>query len=231
MNCNGGGTLATASSECNPAGVAVDSTGDLYVADATNNRVLKYNTPFRSDPSANVVLGQLDFIHDGENLIDGIGLFNPESVAVDTSVSPNRLYVADTDNSRVLGYKNVNTFVNGGAADLVIGQPDFLSGACNTAGLGASSLCNPFGIAVDGSGNLYVADQNNNRVLEYNTPFAGCGSFPCVGAGANRGLRARRAALPRNACNNGGAGREQPLQPGRGRGGRRRQRLRRRLQQ
>ncbi len=204
-SCNGGGTLATATSECNPAGVSLDSTGDLYLADATNNRVLKYNTPFGSNPSANVELGQLDFIHDGENLIDGTGLLNPESVAVDTSVSPNRLYVADTDNSRVLGYKNVNTFVNGGAADLVIGQPDFLSGACNTAGLGASSLCNPFAIALDGTGNLYVADENNNRVLEYNTPFAGCGSFPCVGAGANV-VFGQGSSFTGNVCNNGGAG-------------------------
>ena len=204
-NCNGGGTLATASSLCNPAGVAVDSSGDLYVAENSNNRVLKYNTPFGSNPSANVVLGQLDFIHDGPNLIDGTGMFNPESVAVDTSVSPNRLYVADTDNSRVLGYKNVNTFVNGGAADLVIGQPDFLSGACNTVGPGASSLCNPIGIAVDATGNLYVADLNNNRVLEYNTPFAACGAFPCVGGGANL-VFGQGSSFTSSNCNDGGVG-------------------------
>src|SRR5208282_3193639 len=45
----------------------------------------------------------------------------------------------------------------------------------------------PRGIAVDASGDLYIADFLNSRVLEYNTPLAGCGgSFPCVGGSANR---------------------------------------------
>src|ERR1700722_909928 len=194
---------ATTSNLCNPAGVAVDATNNLYVAEFQNNRVLKYNTPLTTDTTADVVLGQADFVHNGENLTDARGLFNPNSVAIDKTVSPNRLYVADTNNNRVLGYKNVSTFVNGGPADLVIGQPDFLSGTCNTSGLGSSTLCVPFGIAVDGSGNLYVADEENNRVLEYNTPFGGCGSFPCVGAGANRGF-GRGGLFTASTCNNGG---------------------------
>jgi sugar lactone lactonase YvrE len=198
-SCN---AIASPSSLCNPAGVAVDASKNLYVAEFENNRVLKYNTPLTTDTTADVVLGQVDLIHNGENLIDARGLFNPNSVAIDKTVSPNRLYVTDTDNNRVLGYKNVSTFVNGGAADLVIGQSDFLSGACNTSGLGSSSLCTPFGIAVDGSGDLFVADQGNNRVLEYDTPFGGCGSFPCVGAGASRVFG--QGNLFTSTCNNGG---------------------------
>ena len=168
-------------------GIAADGAGNLYVADFGNNRTLKYTTPLTTDTTADVVLGQLDFLHNGPNLIDGRGLDNPESVAIDTSTVPNRLYASDSNNSRVLGYKDVTTFVNGGAADLVIGQPDFNSGGCNMGQISpsASSLCVPFGIAVDGSGNLYVADSQNSRVLEYNAPFAGCGSFPCVGGSAN----------------------------------------------
>ena len=168
-------------------GIAADGAGNLYVADFGNNRTLKYTTPLTTDTTADVVLGQLDFLHNGPNLIDGRGLDNPESVAIDTSTVPNRLYASDSNNSRVLGYKDVTTFVNGGAADLVIGQPDFNSGGCNMGQISpsASSLCVPFGIAVDGSGNLYVADSQNSRVLEYSTPFAGCGSFPCVGGSAN----------------------------------------------
>jgi hypothetical protein len=79
----------------------------------------------QGDTIADRVLEQVDFVHNGLNLIDATGMLNPEDVAIDSSVSPNRLYVADTFNSRVLDYKNVTTFVNGGAADLVIGQPTF----------------------------------------------------------------------------------------------------------
>ncbi|WP_333647514.1 hypothetical protein [Candidatus Binatus sp.] len=117
-------------------------------------------------------------------------LYNPQGVAIDASTTPNGLYVADRSNNRVLGYKDAATFVNGGPADLVIGQPDFYSTASNSGGTSGSSLYNPVGVAVDGSGNLYVADSGNNRVLEYNAPFAGCGSFPCVGGGRQYCVRA-----------------------------------------
>jgi sugar lactone lactonase YvrE len=105
----------------------------------------------------------------------------------------------------VLGYKDVTAFVNGGAADLVIGQPDFLSSSCNLGGANpsASSLCTPFGLAVDLSGNLYVADQGNNRVLEYDSPFSGCGSFPCVGGAANK-VFGQAGSFTSSTSNNGG---------------------------
>ncbi len=141
----------------------------------------------QGDTIADRVLGQLDFVHNAQNLIDASGMLNPQSVAIDSSVTPNRLYVTDTNNSRVLAYHDVATFVNGEAADLVIGQPDFLSGSCNQNNPNASSgsLCGPIGVAVDSSGNLYVADSDNSRVLEYNAPFAACGSFPCIGGSAH----------------------------------------------
>jgi sugar lactone lactonase YvrE len=186
---SGCGASPTPSTLCTPTGVAVDDANNLYVAEFGNNRLLEYDTPLTTDTVADVVLGQLDFLHNGDNLIDGRGLNVPESVAIDTSVVPNRLYVTDNGNNRVLGYKNVATFVSGGAADLVIGQPDFLSGACNQNGGAiptAGTLCEPVGVAVDSSGNLYVADYFNSRALEYNTPFAACdGSFPCVGGSAH----------------------------------------------
>ena len=164
-----------------PEGVALDAGGNLYVADSRNNRVLEYNTPLATDTTADLVFGQFVFSHNDPNLIDARGLAAPYSVAIDASVAPSRLYVTDTNNSRVLGYKDVTTFINGSPADLVIGQPDFISG---TSGLNAHSLADPVGVAVDASGNLYVAD-GTNRVLEYDTPFTGCGSLPCVGGPAN----------------------------------------------
>ena len=117
---------------------------------------------------------------------------NHPLVAIDRSVTPNRLYASDTLNNRILGWNSVETLAEGQPADLVIGQPDFVATGCNDGimdgdsnGLGPDSLCFPFGIAIDHHGNLYVADADNHRVLEYDSPFSICSSFPCVGPVAN----------------------------------------------
>ena len=122
-----------------------------------------------NDTTADRVLGQPDFTHGSPNFPDAIGLAGPQGVAVDTSVTPNRVYVADTANNRVLGYSNIAMLTNGSPANLVIGQPDFNS--TNVTPVNASSLNSPIGIAVDAAGNLYVADMGNLRVLEYDSPF------------------------------------------------------------
>jgi sugar lactone lactonase YvrE len=101
------------------------------------------------------------------------GLSGPLSVALDSSVTPGHLYVADTKNNRVLGYRDASGFLNGAPADLVIGQENFCSTECNAGGApGGATLCSPSAVAVDSSGNVYVADSGNNRALEYNDPFS-----------------------------------------------------------
>ena len=124
------------------------------------------------------VLGQFDLVHNGIDNPTAAALQGPQGVAIDSSGGNDRLYVADSGNSRVLGWADAARFLDGGAADIVIGQPDARSVACNDGvaggdsnGVGADSLCNPSDVAVDSAGNLYVADANNNRVLEYLTPF------------------------------------------------------------
>src|SRR5580704_2154705 len=165
-NSDNNGGQSSAIDLCFPNEVAVDSGDNVYVADTDNNRVLEFKTPFTTDTTADVVLGQPDFSHNIANMIDASNFFQPFSVAIDRSAAPNRLYVSDTNNNRVLGYKNVATFANGGPADLVVGQPDFTSGECNYNGpVSSSNLCSPYGVAVDAGGNLYVSDDGNSRVL------------------------------------------------------------------
>ncbi len=126
------------------------------------------------------------------------GVFNPGAPVVDRSQTPNRLYVWDAGNSRVLGFLNVGEFQPnapmgqlGYNADIVLGQPDFSHCTCNGDSNyqdypnfpqpSSSSLCgsmeddySPFEfntssyMAVDSQGNLYVPDPGNNRVLRYN---------------------------------------------------------------
>ncbi len=206
FECDNGGV--SADNLCYPVGVAVDAAGNLYVADNYNSRVLEYNTPLTTDTTADRVLGQLGFMTNAVNMptLNGQGLNFPAAVAIDTSVMPNRLYVADDDNSRVLGWRDAASFASGAQADLLIGQPDFTSSFClGVVGLvDANTLCDPSGLAVDGSGNLYVADSGNNRVLEYTNPFAACGGvFPCVGGPANVVL-GQGGSFFSNECDNGG---------------------------
>ena len=158
----------TDSSLCQPFGVAVDSAGNLYVSDRLNHRVLEYDSPL-TDQVADRVFGQGgSFTSNTPNLggISASSLNLPFGIAVD---SADNLYVADRSNHRVLVYESPLTTDT--VADHVLGQPDFFSNTCNAGGISATSLCRPFMARVDGAGNLYVSDVENNRVLEYDSPL------------------------------------------------------------
>ena len=120
----------------------------------------------RFAPAADLALGQINLSYDTVNLGGFTALSEPQRSVVDGS---GHLFVADSGNNRVLGWRNVDAVQNGGAADIVIGQPDAFSTSCVVSQTG---LCGPIGVAVDSHGNLYVTDGQNNRVLEYAAPFS-----------------------------------------------------------
>src|SRR5580704_17100724 len=151
------------------------------------------------DTTADRVLGQAVFTLNGQNFIDGAG-FNysdgsignvtpANGVAVDVSSTSQHLYIADTLNSRILGWNNADSFANGHAADLVIGQPDMFHSTCDGNGsftvTSASELCDPTGVAVDSNGDLYIADFENSRVVEYSAPYAAYAAIPQTCTAAN----------------------------------------------
>ena len=158
------------------------SSSELYVADYLNNRVLVF--PAGSSGvvgNASRVIGQLGFAYTGVNLIDGKGFSFPGAFPVgavlDTSASPPHLYVADTLNTRILGFNDFTHLQAGQPADLVIGQPDIYHAVINypsnlATGLSATGLYSPTSLAVDSAGNLYVADSGNSRVLRFPAPYA-----------------------------------------------------------
>jgi hypothetical protein len=183
------------------------------VADTQNNRLLHFNEDSDSFLESNIVLGQADFTHNPVNdlaftelLSNSPALNRPNGIAIDHS---GNVYVADPNNNRVLGWTSVASLTTHQPATLVIGQPDMASGACNqgAANPAAGTLCGPGGVAVDSAGNLYVADAANNRVLRFQTPFAGCGAPPatCIG-GPAAGVFGQQGIFTTGLCNNGVAG-------------------------
>ena len=115
------------------------------------------------------------------NLVEGKEFWSPSGIALDTSGSQPGLYVSDSLNNRVLGWRNAASFANGAPADIVVGQPAGPFAMASTNAEGPCATCNrqqtrglhwPTGLAVDGQGNLYVIDAGNNRILRYPQPFA-----------------------------------------------------------
>jgi uncharacterized protein (TIGR03437 family) len=177
--------------EPNPSSVARPQGGyavgeGLYVADTGNSRVLFFPA-FASGTSATRVLGQLDFFHNSPNIVEGRELFtfngfngsgpaDGGGVAVDTRSNPPRLYVADSYNNRILGYKDARQVRPGDVADIVIGQNDLTRTQVNAPFNNSevvtdSGLFRPTGLAVDTNGDLFVADTGNGRVLRFPSPF------------------------------------------------------------
>jgi len=152
---------------------------------ATTNSIAFATGPYlppgsSGDSTADGVLGQFNFVENQQNYRDGRGVETSFSgigaIAVDKSVSPNRVLAVDNPNNRVLGWNTVAAFTSHAAANIVFGQPSVLSGKCNqnsgsSAAPTAGTLCSPGGVAVDSAGRVYIADTGNNRVLEYNAPF------------------------------------------------------------
>ncbi len=153
------------------------------------------------DTIADHELGQPDLFHNSANIVDAFSMNNPNLVAVDTTLKPNRVWVADSGNNRVLGYKSVAALVSGAPANLVVGQPDFFSSNCN---ISPASLCSPQGVAVDGAGNLYVADNGESRVLEFNNPFAAFAASKQTAGFVASMVFGQGGDFYSDACNGGG---------------------------
>jgi len=161
-----------------PLGVAVDRSGNVYVTDSDNYRVEKF------DSSGNFLLTWGSYgVGNGEFIY-------PYGVAVDSS--GNNVYVVDQWNHRVQLFTSSGTFVGwAGKCDDVSGsncktagltvQEYYSTGfTCTTATCGNSGVSNygstdgqfyyPWGVAVDSAGNVYVADEDNNRIQLFAAP-------------------------------------------------------------
>jgi sugar lactone lactonase YvrE len=142
-------TLAGTAGLSSPTGLALDSTGNLFVIDSTNHTLLRI-TPLGA-------MSTLAGLAGSAGSADGTGAaarFNyPNMVAIDNS---GNLYLTETGNH------TIRKVTPGGVVTTIAG----LAGTAGLAdGNGAAARFNmPTGIAVDGSGNLFVGDMNNNKI-------------------------------------------------------------------
>ncbi len=142
-----------------PFSATFDSSGNLWVADSGNNRVLEFKPPFSTNEVAAVVIGQPNMFSSG-CATTPTGLCQPFSLAFDPT---GNLWISDSANNRVLEYLSSNLITGDGAAN-VLGEPDMFSSAYATSPTG---LYDPSGLAFDPTGNLWISDQGNQRVVEY----------------------------------------------------------------
>jgi len=147
---------STASGFQSPMSVAIDAAGDTFFADADANTVL-------------------EFMPNSSTAVDiGTGLSKPAGVAVDGA---GNVFIADTGNNRVVEVPMVNGVLSNSAQMTLVAAEDSKGDATPIAG---AALNAPAGVAVDGAGDLFIADTGNNRVVAI--PYDGMWNLPGAAA-------------------------------------------------
>ncbi len=185
----GDGGPATSAELNNPTSVAMDGAGSLYIADTGNNRIRSVS------PGGTITTvagnGTAGSSGDGGPATKA-EFYYPAGVAVDGA---GNLYIGDTGNNRVRMVAPggvITTVAGNGYGEGGTGSGGVITGSGGFSGDGgpatSAELNNPEGVAVDGAGNLYIADSTNHRIRKVTpggiiTTVAGDGGCAELGLG------------------------------------------------
>lgn len=175
---SGDGGAATSARLQSPYDVTVDVSGNLFIADVSNNCIRKVTA---STGIISTVAGTTSPGFSGDGAAASLAkLYQPFSIAVDAS---NNLYIADAANNRIR-----KVTASTGVISTIAG-----TGTAGYSGDGSTAttaqLNKPYSIDVDNSGNVYFSDFNNQRIRKITTStgiistIAGTGSFGFSGDG------------------------------------------------
>ena len=178
--CSGDGGPATAAALNEPAALAVDDRGSLYIADQSNNRVRKVNL------STGIITtvagtGETGYTGDGMPAAEG-GLSGPSGLALGPD---GELYIADTFSGRIRRVDPATGVISTVAGD---GGEYRFSGLPNEF---STSLSRPYGIALDAAGNLLITDSDSHLLRRWDrrkkiiTRLAGSGQARFEGDGGD----------------------------------------------
>ncbi len=172
------GIAASSSGLYSPSSIAVDASGNIFIADSANNRIRKVDA---STHLISTVAGTGFAGFSGDGGSPTLAMLNaPTGIAVD---SAGDLFIVDRGNSRVREVSAASHTISTVAGTATAGY--------NGDGIAATSaqLNLPFSIAVDAAGNLFIADEGNSRIREVNastqqiSTVAGTGTFGFNGDG------------------------------------------------
>lgn len=151
----GDGGAAASATLNTPIAVALDASGNLYISDSANNRIRKVTSPSTSAAKISTYAGKGGAAYGGDGGAATSAQFNaPQGIWVDPQ---GNLYIAD------LGNQVIRQVSSSGTINTIVGTNQYgFSGDGGPAN--AAQLNQPFGVAGDAAGNLYISDTQNQRI-------------------------------------------------------------------